>query len=173
MEIPSQPSGSPEANIELQQTLLDHMQADISAKLFDSGAVTNILTTTSPTLSVARPTSVEGTDIFDKMFLPTVATITDGDHSEEEVSLAVVTPNPDTGRFFGGTYYRVGALDSTGTFFPRREVDPEAAEAVVAGLRDLRAAKGRGELPNLSYDLLGLSDPRMGIGPSKGSNDEK
>ncbi|MCW1908679.1 MAG: hypothetical protein KIH63_005040 [Candidatus Saccharibacteria bacterium] len=162
---PFQPeSHLPDQNIEMQRLLLQHMQREISAGLFESGAVTAILGQAQASQRGGRPQQLEGTDLLDRMYLPTVVNIGDAEIPREEVSLTLAMPDPQTGEARPGTRYPVGTIDSAGIFVPSEGVDPQAAEQVVEAVGYLRQAKANGELRQLSASLLGINDVRYAIG---------
>lgn len=150
-------------NFELQQEFLAAEQRRISGELFESGAASRITGETER--AVGATVELGGLHQLEKLFVPSLSMARsqdENDDKEEKVlSLVAITDGAAGQRSF--TYFRLGMIDDTGTLFPYPGIDATDAEAVQQAANELVSAKEQAMLPNLTFDLLSISNPNTAI----------
>lgn len=153
----------PQGNFELQQEYLDGLQAEISQRLFISGAASRIMGDETP--KRGSKTDLTGLAQLDITFVPAYHVVQSDEHTERALQLVAIaestTPQDSISRSF--TYREVGRVDNADTLFPDPSVDPTDAEEVHRAAQELERARDDGTLPSLRADLLTINNPRTGI----------
>lgn len=159
----------PQGNFELQQQYLGGLQAEISQRLFISGAASRIMGDETP--KRGAKTDLTGLAQLDVTFVPAYHVVQTDEHTERALQLVAIaegtTPQDGTSRSF--TYREVGRVDNTGTLFHDPAVDATDAEAVHQAAQELDQARDDGTLPNLRADLLAINNPRTSIANKSGA----
>jgi len=158
MTIDHSPNNPQQENYELQQDFLGGQQRQISNHLFEIGVISR-LTNTLP--SVGAKVDTQGLAQLDKVFVPSISYTKYSGRDEAVLSLVAISDAEDNSRTF--THFRLGMIDDTNTLFPYPNVIPEDAEAVHHAANKLIAAREEGLIPNLSHDLLSVTNPSYGI----------
>lgn len=156
------------ANYELQKEFLDEEQRRISAELFESGVTSRIAGVAK--IATGALVEVTGLGQLDKLFVPSLGKVRQGDREEQELSLVAITAD-DAKQSRSFSYLKLGRIDSAGILFPYPGIPIDDADIVHSAALQLVQAKQEGLLPNLNYDLLSVHNPRQAITTMRPSED--
>lgn len=147
-------------NYELQEQYLAGRQREISARLFQSGAVSRVIGDRKT--GSGAYVDVAGLAQLDSQFVPSRRKVKVGGGGEyvTELSLTAVLPGQNSLTY---SYFPVGQVDDHGILFPFQDVPKEDAEEINKAAQELIADKEQGIMPDLMFNLLDVYNPNTGI----------